>query len=97
MDNSKKDKLTNKDLMENYYKYNVDILEKNITSLNKKVLLFTQKLTVEFCIKYLFNPDIDSGSEDSYIFDKNYILEHQEHISDEEFDKVFKKIYPNNF
>jgi hypothetical protein len=93
MDNSKKDKLTNKDLMENYYKYNVDILEKNITSLNKKVLLFTQKLTVEFCIKYLFNPDIDSGSEDSYIFDKNYILEHQEHITEKDFDEAYKKFY----
>jgi hypothetical protein len=85
--------LTNKNLLENYYKYDIAILEKNVKKLNKKALLFTQKLTADFCIKYILDLDIDSGSEDSYIFDKNYILEHQEHITEEEFDEAFKKIY----
>ena len=76
-----------------YNKYNIEILEKNINNLNKKVLLCTQKLTAEFCIKYILVMDIESGSEDSYIFDKNYILERQEHITDEEFNTVYNLYY----
>jgi hypothetical protein len=91
--NIEKDILTNRHLIENYYKYDIIILEKNINKLNKKALICTQKLTAEFCVKYIFDPDIESGSEDSYIFDKNYILEHQEHITEEEFDKAYKKYY----
>lgn len=81
------DKITTRHLYHN--KYDIEILEKNINHLNKKVLLCTQKLTAEFCIKYILVMDIESGSEDSYIFDKNYILERQEHITDEEFDTVY--------
>ena len=58
--------------------------------LNKKIILFTQILTAEFCVKYILDLDIDSGSEDSYLFDKNYILESQPHISNEEFDLAYK-------
>lgn len=76
-----------------YNKYDIEILEKNINNLNKKVLLCTQKLTAEFCIKYILVMDIESGSEDSYIFDKNYILERQEHITDEEFNAVYNLYY----
>lgn len=76
-----------------YNKYDIEILEKNINHLNKKVLLCTQKLTAEFCIKYILVMDIESGSEDSYIFDKNYILERQQHITDEEFDTVYNLYY----
>jgi len=86
-----KETITNSDLL--YTKYPIDILEKNINKLNKKGLLCTQKLTAEFCVKYILNLDIASGDEDSYIFDKNYILERQEHISDEEFDKAFNEYY----
>ena len=39
--------------------------------------------------------NIESGSEDSYIYDKNYILRRQPHISSEEFDKCFKE-YSND-
>lgn len=70
-------------------KYDIHTLEYNIGNLNKKVILNTQDLTVKFCIKYIFNNDIDSGSEDSYIFDKNYILERQPHITEEEFDDCY--------
>jgi hypothetical protein len=84
-----KKEITNKNLLEN--KYNLDVLERNVLHLNKKYLVCTQFLTVEFCIKYILDLDIDSGSEDSYIFDKNYILEHQEHITEEEFNEAFEK------
>ena len=74
-------------------RYSIDILEKNIYHLNKKVLLCTQKLTAEFCIKYILDINIESGSEDTYIFDKNYILERQEHITDEEFVSAYNLYY----
>jgi hypothetical protein len=71
-------------------KYSMDVLEKNMDRLNKKVLLCTQTLTAEFCVKHILETDIDSGSEDSYIFDKNYILERQQHITEEEFYTAYK-------
>ena len=45
-------KVTNTDLLNNRYKYSIDILEQNIVEnhLDEKILLATQKLTPEFCI-----------------------------------------------
>jgi len=89
-------KLTNKQLLENKYCYSVDILEKHINHLSKKFILYTQKLTAEFCVKYLYNPDIDSDSEDSYIWDMDYILEQQVHISEEEFQEALQTFDNDN-
>jgi hypothetical protein len=66
--------------------------EKHINHLSKKFILYTQKLTAEFCVKYLYNPDIDSDSEDSYIWDMDYILEQQDHISEEEFQEALQTL-----
>jgi len=71
-------------------KHTMDVLEKNVDRLNKKVLLCTQTLTAEFCVKHILETDIDSGSEDSYIFDKKYILKRQKHITEEEFYTAYK-------
>ena len=71
-------------------KYNIDVLEQNVSHLNKKYLICTQILNAEFCVKYILDLDIDSGSEDSYLFDKIYILEHQPHITEKEFDEAFR-------
>ena len=78
--------VTNTDLLKNKYKYSIEILEKNIVEnhLDKKILLATQKLTPEFCVKYILNLDIESGGEESYIFDVCYILEFQKHITEKE-------------
>ena len=84
-------KITNTDLYNN--KYSIDILEKNIFHLEKKILLMTQTLTAEFCVKHIFDMDIESGSEDSYLFDKNYILERQPHITNEEFYEAYYMYY----
>ena len=70
-------------------KYSIAVLEKHFHYLNKKVVLCTQDLTAEFCVKYILDMDIDSGSEDSYLYDKNHILSRQKHISEEEFDKAY--------
>ena len=53
--------ITDTDLINNKNFYDIDILEFNIKNLNKKILLSTQKLTPEFCIKYILDMDIDSG------------------------------------
>ena len=68
--------MTEKITTNNLYhaKYTMDVLEKNMDRLNKKVLLCTQTLTAEFCVKHILEMDIDSGSEDSYIFYTAYKL-----------------------
>tara|TARA_Y100000741_G_C18223093_1_gene546746 strand:+ start:323 stop:589 length:267 start_codon:yes stop_codon:yes gene_type:complete len=73
-------------------KYEIDILERNVEKLDKKILLATQELTAEFCIKYIWDPDTDSGSEDSYIYDFTYILDFQPHLTEDELIKLANKI-----
>ena len=71
--------------------YPIEILEKNINNLNKKRVINTQKLTADFCVKYLLDNNINSGSEDSYIFDEAYILNSQEHITEKELKHSIQK------
>jgi hypothetical protein len=75
--------LTDDDLLNNPNKYTIEELEANIKYLNKKILLFSQTLTAEFCVRYIMDMDIDNGSEDSYIYDVNYITSFQKHLTDE--------------
>ena len=86
-------KLNNLDLLNNKFKYDINILEKNIQHLNKKILISTQKLTAKFCIMYLFYMDIKSGNENSYLFDVNYILEKQPHIIEEDLYTEIKSAF----
>lgn len=81
--------LNDDDLIKNHNYYSVQELEKNIHSLNKKILLATQILDAEFCIKYILDMDIDNGSEDSYIFDFDYILSFQKHLSNDDLKNFF--------
>lgn len=83
--------LTDNNLLNNANKYSIEELEKNINNLNKKILLSTQKLSVEFCIKYILDLDINNGSEDSYIFDVNYILSFQKHLTESQFLEILNK------
>ncbi len=78
--------VTNSDLLANKNKYSIEILEKNIVEnhLDEKILLATQILTPEFCVKYILDLDIDNGGEESYIFDICYILSFQKHISEKD-------------
>ena len=85
-------KVTNTDLLKNKHKYSIEVLEENIEHLDKKILLATQKLTPEFCVNYILDLDIESGGEESYIFDICYILEFQKHITEKELrDKITEK------
>ena len=83
--------LTDNNLLNNPNKYSIEELEKNINNLNKKILLSTQKLSVEFCIKYIIDLDINNGNEDSYIFDVNYILYFQKHLTESQFLEILNK------
>jgi hypothetical protein len=80
--------LTDDQLLANPNTYSINLLELNIHNLNKKILLATQKLTAEFCIKYILDLDIDNGSEDSYIYDVDYILDFQKHLTIQEFKEL---------
>lgn len=73
--------------------YDIETLEKNIEHLNEKTVLHTQKLTAEFCIKYILDLNIEGGSEDTYLFDKTHILRTQPHITEKEFDDAYKLYY----
>jgi hypothetical protein len=86
-------KINNIDLLKN--KYDIKIIEQNRKHLNKTILLCTQKLTVDFCIRYILDLDIESDSEDSYIYDINYILEKQPHITEQELDNAFLEYKKN--
>ena len=69
--------------------YSLDVLRKNINNLNKKVVLRTQKLTAQFCVKYILDTAIESGNQASGVYSKQHILKMQPHITNEEFDKYY--------
>ena len=75
-------RITNNDIRKK--KYSKNELIKNIHNLNPKTLLATQYLDADFCIKYILDMETNSGNEDSYIFDINYILSFQNHLSKKE-------------
>ena len=85
------DSITDFTLLKN--KYQIDILERNVEKLDKKILLATQELTAEFCIKYIWDPDTDSGSEDSYIYDFAYILDFQPHLNESQLISIANNIH----
>ena len=86
MDQDENIKVTNSDLLANRNKYSIDILEKNMVEnhLDEKILLATQTLTPEFCVKYILDLNIEGGGEETYIFDVCYIINFQKHITKKE-------------
>ena len=78
--------VTNTDLLANKNKYSIEILEQNIVKnhLDEKIMLATQILTPEFCVKYILDLNIEGGGEETYIFDICYILSFQKHITEKE-------------
>jgi hypothetical protein len=67
-------------------KYPVDILIKNINRLSIKNLLYYQKLTAEFCAKYILSKNSACCNEEEYITLKD-VLEIQNHLTEEEIKK----------
>jgi len=87
MDSYSNEILTDSDLCNETY--SLDILKKNINNLNKKVVLSTQKLTAQFCVRFILDTAIESGNQESGVYTKEYILRLQKHISSQEFDKYY--------
>jgi hypothetical protein len=79
MDSCFNEILTDSDLCNETY--SLDVLKKNINNLNKKVVLSTQKLTAQFCVKYILDTAIESGNQESGVYTKDHILRLQKHIS----------------
>jgi hypothetical protein len=73
-------------------KYDIATLEKNVDSISMKACVNCQILTAEFCVKYVLNEDYMSCIEDTYCIDKNYVLDRQPHISEEELMREYEKI-----
>jgi hypothetical protein len=81
--------ITNNDLLHN--KYDESRLAENMDHLNKKRILNTQKLSEEFCAKYIFcMGDNDEGDEDSYWFDFTHIMNTQPHLDENLLIKYIK-------
>jgi hypothetical protein len=73
--------------------HDMSVIEHNWDHLSTRLVLKTQKLTADFCVSYVYYMDAESGSEDSYLYDKAYILSYQTHITEEEWDEVFALYY----
>jgi len=95
-DQTIKIKIFDHDLRNN--KYSIDILEENIDNLTIKTLLYTQKLTPDFCVNYILNQEYTSCDEETYI-NAYDILQAQPHITKEDLSDSltkFKETKNNN-
>jgi hypothetical protein len=73
-------------------KYDISTLEKNINNLSTKTLLYTQKLTADFCVKYILNYKYSSCVEDTYICIGD-VLNAQKHITLADIDAAYRCNY----
>ena len=64
-----------------YAKYDINTLEHNIDRLSLRNLLKTQVLTVEFCIKYLLQPEEYAMCNEDHSISKEDIIIYQPHIT----------------
>lgn len=67
--------------------YSINILKNNIYAVSLLDILKTQKLTADFCVKYILNTDFQLSNEDQKI-DMELVIYLQPHISRIEFVKA---------
>ena len=82
------------DFMIRCRQYDISILEKNINNLSLKILLYTQKLTADFCAKYILNENYASCVEETYICNGD-VLNAQKHITERELFDALDKLEKN--
>ena len=73
----------------------LEIIENFILGVICLILLIKKRFTdggYVFCIKYIWDPDTDSGSEDSYIYDFDYILDFQPHLNESQLISIANNI-----
>jgi hypothetical protein len=73
-------------------KYDITTLERNINNLSIKTLLYTQKLTADFCVKYILNYEYSSCVEDTYICIGD-VLNAQKHLTLSDIDAAYRCNY----
>jgi len=74
--------ITNEDLYNNTYA--LSVLKENIYAVSLLDILKTQRLTADFCVKYILNPNFQLTTEDEAIT-VDLVKELQPHITREEF------------
>jgi len=77
--------ITNNDLHTNQYNY--EILKANIYVVSLIDIIKTQKLTAEFCVKYILNPDFQFTEEEQQI-DIHMVKKYQTHLTEDDFIKA---------
>jgi len=80
---TKDELITDGDLMRN--QYSIELLEKNQAYLDLKTMLMTQKLTADFCKKYILDEELMTV-EESYLIDITHVLKYQPHLKYEELE-----------
>jgi len=73
-------KISNFDLRQNINKYSMKDIMTNLEHLDLKILVNTQRLTAEFCVKYIMNDNYVTCTEDQYLFCNDYVLSKQTHL-----------------
>jgi hypothetical protein len=79
--------LSDTDLFDNKFAYTIEELEKSVDNLSVSYLLYYQKLTAEFCAKYILNDYCATCVEDTY-YCSNDVLNRQKHITSSELSEA---------
>lgn len=70
-------------------KYSIEELEQNINNLNMKIIVNTQLLTVDFCVKYILNEDYAQCNEEVDLLTLDYVLYNQPHLNEIELTDAY--------
>ena len=76
-------------------KYTIAELEANINNLSMTTLVNTQKLTAEFCVKYILNEKYMDCGEEEYRLTFLYALKKQTHLTEDELSAECLKQWNN--
>ena len=79
--------LTNSKLRIN--KYSIAELEQDICHLNMKIIVNTQILTIDFCVKYILNEDYAQCNEEVDLLTIDYVLYCQPHLDKTELRNAY--------
>ena len=87
---NKKCPIYDSDLLQNRNYYDITTLEQNILNLRLKIILRTQKLTPDFCVKYILSEEYAFFDNEMYICEGD-VLSAQKHISEDDLQQSWIK------
>ena len=73
--------------------WTIEELETNIDRLSLKSILYTQKITAEFAVKYILTTDAYACCVEETYYDIDDILDLQPHLTREEILAIGRKMY----